>query len=116
MALNADVAQMLSAAGQLKNIESEVLTALGRYQTMNQNLHGAGFDGDVIKQHGTEDGPANRQEPEARAVRERHHRHVGRHAEHDAIMRCDAETAGGRCGAGGAHGCWCSDQGGTTRI
>ena len=47
MALNADVAQMLSAAGQLKNIESEVLTALGRYQTMNQNLHGAGFDGDA---------------------------------------------------------------------
>ena len=47
MALNADVAQMLSAAGQLKNIQSEVLTALGRYQTMNQNLHGAGFDGDA---------------------------------------------------------------------
>lgn len=47
MALNADTAQMLSAAGQLKNIQTEVLTALGRYQTMNQNLHGAGFDGDA---------------------------------------------------------------------
>ena len=47
MALNADVAQMLSAAGQLKNIQTEVLTALGRYQTMNVNLHGTGFDGDA---------------------------------------------------------------------
>src|SRR5271166_5703411 len=47
MALNADVAQMLSAAGQLKNIQSEVLSSLARYQTMNQNLHGAGFDGDA---------------------------------------------------------------------
>ncbi len=47
MALNADTSQMLSAAGQLKNIQTEVLTALGRYQAMNQNLHGAGFDGDA---------------------------------------------------------------------
>lgn len=45
MALNADVAQMLSAAAQLKNIQTEVLAALGRYQTMNVNLHGTGFDG-----------------------------------------------------------------------
>lgn len=47
MALNVDTAQMLSAAAQLKNIQTEVLSALGRYQTMNQNLHGAGFDGDA---------------------------------------------------------------------
>lgn len=47
MALNADTSQMLTAAGQLSNIKDEVLAALGRYQTMNQNLHGAGFDGDA---------------------------------------------------------------------
>ncbi|BDN85416.1 MULTISPECIES: hypothetical protein [Mycobacterium ulcerans group] len=45
MALNADVAQMLSGAGQLDNIKQEVLAALGRYVTMNQNLTGTGFAG-----------------------------------------------------------------------
>ncbi|MCA2304839.1 hypothetical protein JF770_14820 [Mycobacterium intracellulare] len=47
MALNADVAQMLSGASQLENIQNEVLSALGRYVTMNQNLTGTGFSGDA---------------------------------------------------------------------
>lgn len=47
MALNADVAQMLSGASQLSNIQQEVMSALGRYVTMNQNLTGTGFSGDA---------------------------------------------------------------------
>ena len=47
MALNADVAQMLSGASQMENIQQEVLAALGRYSTMNQNLTGTGFIGDA---------------------------------------------------------------------
>lgn len=47
MALNADVAQMLSGASQLSNIQQEVLSALGRYVTMNQNLTSTGFSGDA---------------------------------------------------------------------
>jgi hypothetical protein len=47
MALNADVAQMASGASQMENIQQEVLAALGRYQTLNQNLTGTGFVGDA---------------------------------------------------------------------
>nr|VTP02299.1 Proteins of 100 residues with WXG [Mycobacterium riyadhense] len=45
--LNTDHAQMMSAAAQMDNIASEVLAALGRYGTMNQNLTGSGFIGDA---------------------------------------------------------------------
>ncbi|ULP45410.1 hypothetical protein [Mycobacterium lentiflavum] len=45
--MNADVAQMLTGASQMTNIQQEVLTALGRYVTMNQNLTGTGFSGDA---------------------------------------------------------------------
>lgn len=47
MALNADVAVMQGAAQQLGDIRDEVVTALGRYVTMNQNLTGAGFAGNA---------------------------------------------------------------------
>ncbi|KEP38787.1 hypothetical protein LAUMK4_05752 [Mycobacterium persicum] len=47
MALNADVAQMLNGAQTLATIQSDVLSALGRYVTMNQNLTGTGFSGDA---------------------------------------------------------------------
>ncbi|WP_301149887.1 hypothetical protein [Mycobacterium simiae] len=45
--LNADSAAMASAAAALENIAGDVLTALGRYSTMNGNLTGAGFVGDA---------------------------------------------------------------------
>lgn len=47
MALNADTAQMLAGAGQMHNIQQEVMAALGRYVTMNQNLTGTGFSGNA---------------------------------------------------------------------
>jgi len=47
MALNTDIAQMNSGAGQLENILQDVLSSLGRYETMNQNLTGTGFIGDA---------------------------------------------------------------------
>ncbi|MGO9103073.1 MAG: hypothetical protein ACLP9Y_27900 [Mycobacterium sp.] len=47
MALNTDSTQMLSGAAQMENIANEVLAALGRYVTMNQNLTGTGFIGDA---------------------------------------------------------------------
>jgi uncharacterized protein YukE len=47
MALNADVSVMMSGAGQMENIQQQVLEALGRYTTMNQNLTGTGFIGDA---------------------------------------------------------------------
>ena len=36
-----------------------------------------GLDGDVVQQHGVEDGPADRQQAEGRAVDEAPGRHVG---------------------------------------
>jgi len=47
MALNADVAQMLTGASQMEAIGQDVLASLGRYVTMNQNLTGSGFIGNA---------------------------------------------------------------------
>lgn len=47
MALNADVAQLLSGASRMEQIQQDVLGSLGRYVTMNQNLTGTGFIGDA---------------------------------------------------------------------
>ncbi|MCW2687528.1 MAG: hypothetical protein JWR37_2418, partial [Mycobacterium sp.] len=47
MALNTDVNQMNTGAGQLENILQDVLSSLARYETMNQNLTGTGFIGDA---------------------------------------------------------------------
>lgn len=47
MAFNTDSTQMMTGAAQMENIVNEVLAALGRYVTMNQNLTGAGFIGDA---------------------------------------------------------------------
>lgn len=46
-ALNADWTQLLSAASQMRTIAGDVLSALGRYSMMNQNLTGTGFIGDA---------------------------------------------------------------------
>lgn len=43
--LNADVAQLGAAATALDSVCGEVLTSLGRYVTMNQNLTGTSFSG-----------------------------------------------------------------------
>lgn len=43
--LNTDSGRLRSAAMQLDQIKTEVLSALGRYVTMNQDLNGAGFSG-----------------------------------------------------------------------
>jgi uncharacterized protein YukE len=45
MALNTDTQQMLAAAAQLESIRNDVLTSLGQYSTMNQDLGSSGFQG-----------------------------------------------------------------------
>lgn len=43
--LNADVAQLGAAAAALDSVGGEVLSALGRYTTMNQHLTSSAFTG-----------------------------------------------------------------------
>jgi uncharacterized protein YukE len=45
MALNTEAEAMYAAANQLDQIKQDVINALGRYLTMNQNLTGPGMNG-----------------------------------------------------------------------
>ncbi len=45
MALNTEADRMYAAANQLDQIKQDVVSALGRYLTMNQNLTGPGMNG-----------------------------------------------------------------------
>jgi uncharacterized protein YukE len=45
MALSTDTKRMLEAASQLESIRNEVMSSLGRYMTMNQDLTSGPFTG-----------------------------------------------------------------------
>jgi uncharacterized protein YukE len=45
MALLTDTERMLEAASRLDSVRNEVMSALGRYMTMNQDLTGGPFSG-----------------------------------------------------------------------